>query len=147
MAFYMHGWAYAVVDNLMQKSNIGNREQGTGNRKPGDTFARGGNGGNRERGTRLRPGYGGQAGERAESHGHWNPPQVEDSTGRAGRLWNPPRSKTRLGERAGLKLGTAVARLAGLAQVCLGDAKNGMVRYIREEVVAYEASRRVSLTP
>ena len=27
----MHGWAYAVVHNLMQKGNIGNRERGTGN--------------------------------------------------------------------------------------------------------------------
>jgi len=28
----MHGCAYAAVDNLMQKGNIGNRERGTGNR-------------------------------------------------------------------------------------------------------------------
>jgi hypothetical protein len=35
---------------------------------------------------------------------------------------------------------------AGLTRVCLGDGKNGMVRYIREEVIAYEESRRVSLT-
>jgi len=41
MVFDMDGWAYAVVDNLLRKSNVGNLEQGT----------------------RLRPGYGGQARE------------------------------------------------------------------------------------
>ena len=40
----------------------------------------------------------------------------------------------------------AFAAVAGLTRVCLGDGKNGMVRYIREEVIAYEQSRRVSLT-
>jgi len=29
----------------------------------------------------------------------------------------------------------------------LGDGAGGMVRYIREEVIAYEQARRVSLTP
>lgn len=36
-----------------------------------------------------------------------------------------------------------IARRAGLTRVCLGEGKNGMVRYLREEVVAYEASRRI----
>jgi hypothetical protein len=35
---------------------------------------------------------------------------------------------------------------SGLMRVCLGDGKNAVVRYIREEVIAYEQSRRVSLT-
>ena len=34
MVFDRHSWAYAVVDNLLQKNNDGNRERGTGNRKP-----------------------------------------------------------------------------------------------------------------
>jgi hypothetical protein len=36
-----------------------------------------------------------------------------------------------------------IARRAGLSRLCLGEGKNGIVRYIREEVEAYEASRRV----
>ena len=28
-------------------------------------------------------------------------------------------------------------------RVCLGEGKNGIVRYVREEVIAYEQSRRV----
>ena len=31
MVFDMDYWAYAVVDNLMQKGNVGNGERGTGN--------------------------------------------------------------------------------------------------------------------
>ena len=31
---------------------------------------------------------------------------------------------------------------AGLTKVLLGEGKNGMVRYLKEEVAAYEASRR-----
>jgi hypothetical protein len=37
--------------------------------------------------------------------------------------------------------------LAGLSRVCLGEGKSGMVRYIREEVIAYEESRRSTLRP
>ena len=40
-----------------------------------------------------------------------------------------------------------LARLAGLHRVCLGNGRNGTVRYIREEVEAYEESRRVKLQP
>jgi hypothetical protein len=36
-----------------------------------------------------------------------------------------------------------IARRAGFTRVCLGDGKNGMVRYLRKEVEAYEASRQV----
>ena len=39
------------------------------------------------------------------------------------------------------------SRRAGLTRVCLGEGKNGMVRYLREEVIAYEDSRRVQLVP
>lgn len=35
-----------------------------------------------------------------------------------------------------------IARRAGMTRVCLGEGKNGIVRYIREEVEAYEQSRR-----
>lgn len=33
--------------------------------------------------------------------------------------------------------------LPGLMRVCLGHGKNGIVRYIREAVIAYDESRRV----
>jgi hypothetical protein len=36
-----------------------------------------------------------------------------------------------------------IARRANLTRLCLGDGKNGMVRYLREEVIAYEASRQI----
>lgn len=36
-----------------------------------------------------------------------------------------------------------IARRAGLTRLCLGEGRNGMVRYLKEEVVAYEASRRI----
>jgi hypothetical protein len=36
-----------------------------------------------------------------------------------------------------------IARRAGLTRLCLGEGKNGMVRYVRKEVEAYEASRQV----
>jgi hypothetical protein len=39
-----------------------------------------------------------------------------------------------------------IARRAGLTRVCLGEGRNGMVRYLREEVEAYEATRRVRMT-
>ncbi len=39
-----------------------------------------------------------------------------------------------------------IARRAGLTRVCLGEGNNGIIRYVREEVVAYEKSRRISLS-
>lgn len=36
-----------------------------------------------------------------------------------------------------------IARRAGLTRMCLGEGKNGMVRYLRKEVIAYEASRQI----
>jgi predicted DNA-binding transcriptional regulator AlpA len=36
-----------------------------------------------------------------------------------------------------------IARRAGLTRVYLGEGRNGMVRYIREEVEAYEHQRRI----
>lgn len=35
-----------------------------------------------------------------------------------------------------------IARRAGLTRLCLGEGRNGMIRYIRKEVEAYEARRR-----
>jgi hypothetical protein len=34
------------------------------------------------------------------------------------------------------------AQRAGLTRVCLGTGRNGTVRYLREEVLAFEQSRR-----
>ena len=36
-----------------------------------------------------------------------------------------------------------IAQRAGLKRLCLGVGRNGMVRFIRKEVEAYEASRQV----
>jgi hypothetical protein len=36
-----------------------------------------------------------------------------------------------------------IARRAGFSRLCLGEGANGMVRYLRKEVEAYEESRRV----
>lgn len=41
---------------------------------------------------------------------------------------------------------SSVDRIASrerFTRICLGEGRNGMVRYVREEVYAYEASRRV----
>ena len=38
-----------------------------------------------------------------------------------------------------------IARRAGLTRLCLGEGRNGMVRYVRKEVEAYENERRVQL--
>ena len=38
-----------------------------------------------------------------------------------------------------------IARRAQLTELCLGVGRNGMVRYIRKEVEAYEASRQIKL--
>jgi len=38
-----------------------------------------------------------------------------------------------------------IARRNGFTRVCLGQGKNGMVRYLRKEVEAYEASRQVRM--
>ena len=36
-----------------------------------------------------------------------------------------------------------IARRIGLSRVFLGDGKNGIVRYLRKEVEAYEETRRI----
>jgi len=38
-----------------------------------------------------------------------------------------------------------IARRAGFVRYCLGEGKNGMIRYLRKEVEAYEASRQVRM--
>ena len=40
-----------------------------------------------------------------------------------------------------------IARRAGLTRLYLGAGKNGMVRYVRKEVEAYEESRQVRPAP
>ncbi len=37
-----------------------------------------------------------------------------------------------------------IARRAGLTRLCLGEGKNGTVRYLREEVTAYEKERLIA---
>jgi hypothetical protein len=37
-----------------------------------------------------------------------------------------------------------IARREGLTRVLLGSGKNGMVRYVREEVETFEEQRRVA---
>lgn len=39
-----------------------------------------------------------------------------------------------------------IARRASLTRLCLGEGKNGTVRYLREEVEDHEQSRLVKLT-
>jgi len=39
-----------------------------------------------------------------------------------------------------------IARRAGFTRLCLGVGRNGMVRYLREEVEAYEGLRSVVAT-
>jgi hypothetical protein len=38
-----------------------------------------------------------------------------------------------------------IARRNHFTRLCLGEGENGMVRYLRKEVEAYEASRRVAM--
>lgn len=38
-----------------------------------------------------------------------------------------------------------IARRAGLTRLCLGDGRNGIVRYVRSEVEAYEAGRSIRM--
>lgn len=39
-----------------------------------------------------------------------------------------------------------ITRRAGLTRLCLGDGRNSLVRYIREEVKAYEQTRQVRMS-
>ena len=39
-----------------------------------------------------------------------------------------------------------IARRAKLTQLCLGEGKNGTIRYMRKEVEAYEKTRQTRLT-
>lgn len=38
-----------------------------------------------------------------------------------------------------------IARIAGMTRLCLGDGKNGTVRYLLKEVVDYEQSRMIAM--
>lgn len=38
-----------------------------------------------------------------------------------------------------------IARMAGLTRLCLGSGRNGTVRYLIQEVVAYESTRLISM--
>ena len=39
-----------------------------------------------------------------------------------------------------------IARRVGLTRICLGEGNNGLIRYVKEEVQAYENSRRITLS-
>lgn len=39
-----------------------------------------------------------------------------------------------------------IAQRAGFTRLCLGTGKNGSVRYVMKEVLAYEESRQVKLS-
>lgn len=36
-----------------------------------------------------------------------------------------------------------ITRRAGLTRLCLGEGKNGLIRYLKKEVTAYEASHQI----
>lgn len=38
-----------------------------------------------------------------------------------------------------------IARKAGFTRLCLGEGKNGSVRYLREEVIAFENENQVTM--
>ncbi len=58
-------------------------------------------------------------------------------------------SPRQLAERWDCSATTAqrVAMNAGIAKYCLGEGKNGMVRYLLSEVETYEEKRRVACIP
>ena len=62
-------------------------------------------------------------------------PEVPDSP-----FWSPKELAKRW--RCARSSVDRIARRAGLTRLCLGVGRNGTVRYIREEVIAYELSRR-----
>lgn len=37
-----------------------------------------------------------------------------------------------------------IARRNGLTRLCLGEGKNGTIRYLRKEVIAYEKNRLIA---
>lgn len=39
-----------------------------------------------------------------------------------------------------------IARRAQFTRLCLGEGRNGTIRYLREEVEAYEQKRQIKLT-
>lgn len=58
-------------------------------------------------------------------------------------------SPRQLAERWNCAPSTAqrIARNAGIAKYCLGEGRNGTVRYLLSEVEAYEEERRVEIAP
>lgn len=37
-----------------------------------------------------------------------------------------------------------IARRAGLSRLCIGEGKNGTIRYLKKEVIAYEKERLIA---
>ena len=66
-----------------------------------------------------------------------------DATGEGDKRFLSPRQ---MAERWDCSATTAqrIAMNAGMAKYCLGEGKNGMVRYLLSEVEAYEQERRVA---
>ena len=38
-----------------------------------------------------------------------------------------------------------IARRAGMTRICLGEGRNGIVRYLRDEALAFESERTIKL--
>lgn len=38
-----------------------------------------------------------------------------------------------------------IAQRAGMTRICLGEGKNGIVRYLRQEALAFESERTIKL--
>jgi hypothetical protein len=38
-----------------------------------------------------------------------------------------------------------IARRAGFTRLCLGEGRNGLVRYLRQDVEKYETARKISM--
>ena len=75
-----------------------------------------------------------------------NPPEKQDGNRNPAEDEKRFLSTRQLAERWGCSAATAqrIARNAGVAKYCLGEGRNGMVRYLLSEVEAYEDERRVA---
>ena len=40
-----------------------------------------------------------------------------------------------------------IARRAGMTRLCLGEGRNGSIRYLRKEVLAFETTRQIRMSP
>ncbi|HAI13599.1 MAG TPA: hypothetical protein DCM28_17970 [Phycisphaerales bacterium] len=40
-----------------------------------------------------------------------------------------------------------IAQRSGMTRICLGEGRNGIVRYLRDEALAFESERTIKLKP